>query len=1243
MTLPPLRRVYPLVLLSLAILLGIVNFWNHPPVSKASTAPSFSERSVPAPPGAVRNFDRWLSDFRSAPATKQPQLLREGIRLAKARQPIVLDLMKRDPGTALAQAPSYATLAALPSEIASLMEERFNGVGSLDLRWRTDVTEEGQRHRCRHEHVLYLNGKSWEAYGSALERPVPPLRGIPVTGITLGNRAVLAASAVEIIPRNDLPAAQARFPIAKIGLQDPLTQRPVDPAESTTALIGGRLFHFENADLPKEAAEGIRRAIDSTIAANRSRYQTPYPWLAANDEGDNGDGPFAPTPWTDDEMDLLFIRVDFPDYFGGDSLADLTTTFESVRDNVEVNSYGAATINFTITPTIYRMTDTAVSYATSGDNEGLHDDASALAAADYNLDDYDVVAVYFRTLKNHTGSLITYGGLASIGGRKQWINGKQNVNTILHECGHNYGLYHSNYWDPDENLSGEYEVPSSREYGDIFDVMGEGDAPEGHFNQFAKNRLGWLPDSKVAQVTEDTTVRLYRFDHQNATSNPTLALKVPIGGSIDYWVGYRQLYTSTTFNLHEGATIIASGLSEGAESNLIDATPNSHPSENVDRRDCALEVGVPFDESGITFEALARGGTSPNEWIDVRVTFANRVGLTATHFEVDEQAGTAELTLQRQFSTTGSVSVNYSVSDGSATAPDDYYSTSGTVTWDDGDAANKIIIIPIRPDSLSEGEETFTLTLSNPVGASLDAQADTATVSILDPAERSPAFNPGFFNNAIYAVVPLSNGQVLIGGTIHHTDGDFASVYNLARLDPDGSVDSTLDTGSGFNDVVRAVAVQIDGRIIVGGDFTSYRGVACKGLIRLNPDGSIDTNIGGIDNGSVHCLAIEDDGKILVGGDFSSFSGFNTEGMVRLTTAGVRDTGNSLNLPFNTSFNSSVYSITVLDNNRLMVTGSFYISGLSGGFRSGVARLWPSGVRDASFNPGGGAHAAGNPNQIAPVYDLAVMPDGKYVIGGFLTAYDGNSTPYLARINSSGSFDSTFNPPPLPHVVYSVQAQPDGRVLAGLISNPGGTHLVRLDDDGSTDGSFDIGTGPAGSVLDLALTTSGHLYVGGNYFQFDGSSSRPISRLIAGIDPYLYWRNETFSLSQINSGSGSPTADPDGDGWSNAAERALGTDPLSPDLRKTPAEYGGNEAVTLHTEGDQSFLQATLAKSTSSAVWFTAQFSSDHQTWEPSPSHPGDTANYDVIEDSATRFTVRDKTPLGNGSRFVRFGIRHPE
>ena len=293
----------------------------------------------------------------------------------------------------------------------------------------------------------------------------------------------------------------------------------------------------------------------------------------------------------------------------------------------------------------------------------------------------------------------------------------------------------------------------------------------------------------------------------------------------------------------------------------------------------------------------------------------------------------------------------------SASIPNDYYATSGTVNWAAGDSANKTIAISIRPDALAEGSETFTVTLSNPTGASLDTLANTATVTILDPGAVYSTFSPTFFNNTVYAIELLGNGQTLIGGTINYTSGEFATVHNLARLNEDGSVDNTLATGAGFNGRVRALAVQPDGKIIAGGEFTSYNGILCDRLIRLNPDGSIDTNIGEVDNGIVYSIELENDGKILVGGSFTSFDSTPANGIVRLTTAGTRDAGSPITPPFVTPWPINVRDILVQTDGQIVIGGGFYFGG--GGNRSGIARLNPDGTRDPTFDPGEGSHASG--------------------------------------------------------------------------------------------------------------------------------------------------------------------------------------------------------------------------------------------------------------------------------------------
>ena len=67
------------------------------------------------------------------------------------------------------------------------------------------------------------------------------------------------------------------------------------------------------------------------------------------------------------------------------------------------------------------------------------------------------------------------------------------------------------------------------------------------------------------------------------------------------------------------------------------------------------------------------------------------------------------------------------------------------------------------------------------------------------------------------------------------------SRYGIARLNDDGSLDNTFDVGAGVNGAVQAIALQPDGKVIIGGPFNSYNGLDRRGLARVNVDGSLDT------------------------------------------------------------------------------------------------------------------------------------------------------------------------------------------------------------------------------------------------------------------------------------------------------------------------------------------------------------------------------------------------------------------
>ena len=97
------------------------------------------------------------------------------------------------------------------------------------------------------------------------------------------------------------------------------------------------------------------------------------------------------------------------------------------------------------------------------------------------------------------------------------------------------------------------------------------------------------------------------------------------------------------------------------------------------------------------------------------------------------------------------------------------------------------------------------------------------------------------------------------------------------RLNADGSIDTAFDAalGSGSDGVVNTLAVQANGKILVGGQFTSLHGQSTpSNLMRLNSDGSVDASfnlhLGTGLNEAVTRIQMQSDGKILIGGDFDA-------------------------------------------------------------------------------------------------------------------------------------------------------------------------------------------------------------------------------------------------------------------------------------------------------------------------------------------------------------------------------------
>jgi uncharacterized delta-60 repeat protein len=404
---------------------------------------------------------------------------------------------------------------------------------------------------------------------------------------------------------------------------------------------------------------------------------------------------------------------------------------------------------------------------------------------------------------------------------------------------------------------------------------------------------------------------------------------------------------------------------------------------------------------------------------------------------------------------------------------------------------------------------------------------------------KDTTFNIGTaFNSNVNTTLIQSDGKILVGGAFNTFTG--STQNRLIRLNTDGSKDTTFDIGTGFDSIVRSINIQSDGKILVGGQFTTFTGSSQNYLIRLNSDGSKDAtfNIGTGFNSFIWVIKLQSDGKILVGGQFTTFTGSSQNYLIRLNTDGSKDTTFNIG----TGFDSTVRSIAIQTDGKILVGGSF--TTFTGSSQNYLIRLNSDGSKDATFNIGAGFSnivlsfilksngkilLGGNFNFVSGttqnrftkingdsttinesfnigtgfdgnVYTTLIQLDGKILVGGTFTTFSGSSQNRLIRLNSDGSKDITFNiGSGFNNGIFSVAIQSDGKILVGgnftTFTGSSQNYLIRLNSDGSKDTTFNIGTGFDSTVRSIAIQTDGKILVGGLFTTFTGSTQNRLIRL----------------------------------------------------------------------------------------------------------------------------------------------------
>ncbi|KAA9331428.1 T9SS type A sorting domain-containing protein [Hymenobacter busanensis] len=337
--------------------------------------------------------------------------------------------------------------------------------------------------------------------------------------------------------------------------------------------------------------------------------------------------------------------------------------------------------------------------------------------------------------------------------------------------------------------------------------------------------------------------------------------------------------------------------------------------------------------------------------------------------------------------------------------------------------------------------------------------------------------------------IPLRNGQLMVVGGSTNAGG--VTRRTLTRLNADGTLDGNFNAGNGTNSSSSlVVAEQPDGKLLVGGFFTTFNGQPANRLVRLLTDGSVDPSFTApvfAGNGTVRLqsLALQPDGKVLVGGNIASVGGVPVRGPVRLLPSGAPDPAFQPVWPGAQAVR--IRGVVVQPDGKIVAQSD-----------TEVQRLLPSGAADNAFTP---QYLLSASSGAVPA-QLLLQPDGTLLVP-FRSSTTG---PGVRRLFPNGAADPSFLvslPPDVNNDVISMAVQADGRVLVAFTSIvypnfrlTDARRTLLLETNGSLSSTWVPDVMRHGDVRAVAVQPDGRILIGGLFSRLQGRPVANLARLL---------------------------------------------------------------------------------------------------------------------------------------------------
>ena len=575
-----------------------------------------STRTAPTSSGAesFERFDKWVTGYVKAAPVERASMLGEGVRIARERRSALAKLIPTDPKAALEQAVPMVIRQRLPTDVIEQLEERvsarvFYGVlGAIG-------TPAGQP-AIRRE-VRLREGKRYDAYVFGSRVAQPTTDDAVVHGVAVGKAMAVAATRVRALEAGEIPDASKTI----------FDSCPVSGKSTKVAREAGELPPIGAATPAVEIGSEIHYLCDG------GHIHMIEERIVAG-EGSSG-GPVKPTtsiPSTQSTgvRTLLYMRVSFPESNRDPQTeAAAYDMMRQVNDFFVENSYGHVYLLTTVTPVIVLPRSEAWYEDGGGDEYDVRTDAQNIARSlGYDTSQYDLDIVAYN------GGPGSFGGLGYVGGKGTWLK-SISVGVAAHELGHNFGLWHANFW----NTGGKTAIGagSNAEYGNSYDTMGNAGAGDLQFNANHKSKLNWLDRQNfVHNITSSGTYRIVTFDQAKLDPGSRYALRVRKDSDRDYWAEFRQKSLSNNRWTKDGVLLNwSSWANSNGGAQLLDTTPGSADGKT----DAAVVVGRTFSdsESGIHITPIGKTGTAP-EAMDIVVNLGTFPGNQPPVVSVDASA-----------------------------------------------------------------------------------------------------------------------------------------------------------------------------------------------------------------------------------------------------------------------------------------------------------------------------------------------------------------------------------------------------------------------------------------------------------------------------------------------------------------------------------------------------------------------------------------------------------------------------